>query len=129
MPNDQQTQDDSTSGASNCSPCRERIAFEPHWPSGLESRTFYEIPCDDDGHELSASLSVMVADDGDVHVSMSKFYDNPRTDRNAKMCPIPSVRIRTLAGGGKNIRTRQALLWLAEAIRLDNIDNPGNEIR
>lgn len=112
---------------------KQPAAFKPHWPAGLQTRTFYEIPCDDDGRELAAVLKVMVAEDGDVHVSMSKFIDNPRQipkDANgaARMHPCPSIRIRTLAGGGRNSRTRQALLWLAEAIRLDNIDNPENDI-
>lgn len=104
--------------------------FSPHWPEKLESRKFYEIPCDDDGRLFDASMSVMIAEDGDVHVSMSKFSDDPRDPRSkAKMDPLPSIRIRAMQGGGRNLRTRQALLWLAEAIRLDNIDNPQNEAR
>jgi hypothetical protein len=122
------------SDSSRCSPRREPAAFRPHWPKGLDTRTFYEIPCDDDGRLLMATLKVMIAEDGDVHVSMQRFMDDPRNlpqdlKPHETMDPFPSVRIRTLAGGGKNTRTRQALLWLAEAIRLDNIDHPENAIR
>ena len=112
---------------------KEPQAFKPHWPEGLQSRTFYEIPCDDDGHLLKSTMKVMIAEDGDVHVSMQRFMDDPKQlppdlKPHETMDPFPSVRIRTLAGGGRNTRTRQALLWLAEAIRLDNIDNPENDI-
>lgn len=89
--------------------------FRPHWPKGLETRTFYEVPCDDKGRSGGCWLRVMVADDGDVHVSMQDWEDIP----NGNPDPFPSVRVRTYAGGGRHQRTRQALLWLAEAIRLD----------
>jgi hypothetical protein len=109
------------------------VAFRPHWPAGIKIGEVYEIPCDDDGRQLGAVLRVMLAEDGDVHVSMCSFMEDPRqasrdSQNLGKMNPFPSVRIRTMVGGGRNTRTRQALLWLAEAIRLDNIDNPENDI-
>ena len=118
----------SESRANNCSSSRN--VFKPHWPDGLEERKFYEIPCDDDGRSHKATLKVMFAADGDAHVSISKFMDpvDPTKGIGNQLSGMPSVRIRTLAGGGKNARTRQALLWLAEAIRLDNADNPENAI-
>jgi hypothetical protein len=92
--------------------------FRPRWPDGLKSREFYEVPCDDKGRNGGTWLRVMVADDGDVHVSMQEWERIPEGQPD----PLPSIRIRTLAGGGRHGRTRQALLWLAKAIELDNAD-------
>lgn len=126
---DAESPDDQGSAASHCSPRRESPAFEPHWPEGLETGVFYELPCDDDGHELQARMKVLVANDGDVHVSMSKYVPGRAGEKPERLAVLPSIRVRTLAGGGKNLRTLQALRWLAEAIRLDNEDNPDNAIR
>lgn len=88
------------------------------WPDGLEARTFYEFPCDDKGAGGGSWLRVMIAGDGDVHVSMQDWEDI-KTE-GTKPSPFPSVRCRSLAGGGRHSRTRKALLWLAQAIRLDS---------
>lgn len=101
--------------------------FRSAWPQGLEVGKFYEIPCDDDGHSLEAKLKVLVAQDGDVHISTTKLRQF-KSKGELQLDGLPSVRIRNRAGGGRNLRTRQALLWLAEAIRLDNQDNPANEL-
>lgn len=98
---------------------REPAAFRPHWPEGLQSGQYYEVLCDDKGRNEGSYLRVLIANDGDVHVMMQDWEDVPE----GKPSPFPSIRIRSLAGGGRNIRTRQALLWLAEAIRLDNAEN------
>lgn len=98
----------------------EIAAFEPEWPDGLEQLRFYEFPCDDKGRDGGSWLRVMVAGDGDVHVSMQDWEDIKR--EGSAPSPNPSVRCRTLAGGGRYRRTRQALLWLAQAIRLDNAE-------
>jgi hypothetical protein len=90
--------------------------FEPHWPEGLRSGEHYRVSCDDKGHSGGSWLQVLIAPaDGDVYVSMQDWENIPKGEPD----PFPSVRIRTMAGGGRNDRTRQALLWLAEAIRLD----------
>lgn len=67
-------------------------------------------------------MRVMIADDGDVHISMQEWEELPEGEPT----PFPSIRIRTFAGGGRNVRTRQALLWLAEAMRLDAIERDGH---
>ena len=59
---------------------------------------------------------MLIDDQGDVYVSMQDWEEVPEGHPS----PFPSVRIRTLAGGGRNTRTRQALLWLADAIRRDS---------
>lgn len=94
----------------------EPVAFRPYWPERLATRTFYEVRCDDKGRRGGSFLRVMVAEDGDVHLSMQDWEEIPE----GKPSPFPSIRIRTGQGGGQHRRTRQALLWLAEAIRLDN---------
>ena len=86
------------------------------WPSGLEVGEFYQVLCDDKGRNGGSWLKVLIAQDGDVHVSMQDWEEIPE----GKPTPFPSIRVRTLVGGGRNTRTRQALLNLAEAIMLDN---------
>lgn len=92
--------------------------FAPHWPKGIEANTLYRIPCDDKGRNGGSWLQLFVANDGDVHVSMQDWEEIG--EEGSRPDPFPSIRIRTLPGGGRSLRTRQALLWLAEAIRLDN---------
>lgn len=98
---------------------KESDVFEAHWPKNLKSLQGYKILCDDKGRNKSSWMNLFIADDGDVHVSMQDWEECPEGEPD----PIPSIRIRTFSGGGRNQRTRQALLWLAEAIRLDNLDS------
>lgn len=93
-------------------------ALNAHWPEKLEIGKFYRFLCDDKGANGSTYFQLLVAEDGDVHVSMQEWED-PRVPES-RPDPFPSVRCRTFAGGGRCPRTRQALLWLAEAIRRDN---------
>jgi hypothetical protein len=95
--------------------------YRPTWPDGLEQGKHYEFPCDDKGSAGGCWLRVLVANDGDVHVSMQEWEDI--REEGTKPDPFPSVRCRTFAGGGRFLRTRQALLLLANAIRLDHKDN------
>lgn len=97
--------------------------FKSRWPDGLEAMKRYEVQCDDDGRRCDASLSVLVDQQGDVYVSMHAYHDEERTTENLN--PFPTVRIRTAFGGGRNRRTRQALLWLAKAIEMDANSNEG----
>lgn len=94
-------------------------AFSPHWPDGLKTRKPYKFSCDDCcTSEDIKELSVLVSDDGDVWLSMMEVNDihTSQPFRNTH----PTVRCRTGIGGGRHRRTRQALLWLARAIQLDN---------
>lgn len=97
---------------------KEPEAFLAHWPEGLETNTQYKVLCDDKGRNGTTWLNVMVANDGDLHVGC---YEQEEPDDPASICP--SIRVRTRNGGGSNWRTRQALLWLADAIRRDNAEN------
>jgi hypothetical protein len=58
----------------------------------------------------------MIDEQGDVYVSSQDWEEIPE----GRPHPFPCIRVRTLAGGGRNLRTRQALLWLADAIRRDS---------
>jgi hypothetical protein len=93
--------------------------FDPHWPKGLEQGEAYKVLCDDKGRTGATWLQVYVANDGDVHLMMQEWEDFPDYEPS----PIPTLRCRTFMGGGRNHRTHQALLWLAQAIRLDNEEN------
>jgi hypothetical protein len=98
--------------------------MEPQWPEGLEQLTHYEFRCDDKGSDGGSWLRVMVAGDGDVHVSMQDWEDIKI--EGSRPNPLPSIRCRTGPGGGRHARTRQALLWLARAIQMDNEELTGN---
>jgi hypothetical protein len=100
--------------------------FKPQWPDGLEMGKQYRFLCDDKGRNGECFLSVMVANDGDVHLMASERIEKAFTENvTGEKYPaiydsFPSVRCRTGIGGGRHARTRQALLWLADAIRRDN---------
>lgn len=90
--------------------------FKPQWPEGLKPNEAYQVLCDDKGRNGTSFLNVMVANDGDVHVGMQDWED-PQVGAPD---PFPTLRCRTYSGGGRNARTHQALLMLAQAIRLDH---------
>jgi len=82
------------------------ILNEPFWISTIKSDTYYEVQHDDTDGKDTGWLSVMFDELGDARISIDHR---------------PSLRFRTYGGGGKNIRTRIALMILAEAIRLDTM--------
>ena len=99
--------------------------FKPEWPAGLEMGKSYKFLCDDKGRDGSCFISLHVANDGDVHLMASEQMEKSCVDGLGKPLRaiynnFPSVRCRTGIGGGRHARTRQALLWLADAIRRDN---------
>lgn len=108
---------------------KEDEVFRPHWPKGLEEGRLYQFNCDDDGRDGNAFFRVFVANDGDVHLCASRMLERGFVDKvSGEKLPtifdnFPSIRCRTGAGGGRHRRTRQALLWLARAIQLDNQEN------
>jgi len=97
---------------------KDQEVFDPKWPDGLEPNTHYKLLCDDKGQNGGTWLSIFISNDGDAYVSMQDWEDIP----NGIPRSFPSLRVRTLMGGGHNLRTRQALLWLADAIRRDNAE-------
>lgn len=91
----------------------EAVVFTPHWPMGIQQGEFYEARCDDERD--GPKLNVLVGPDGDVYVGFN-YLAPPESGRESY---FGSIRVRTLMGGGRQCNTRQALLWLAEAIRRD----------
>ena len=92
--------------------------FDAHWPEGLSINKAYELRCDDKGRNGGSWMRVFIANDNDVHVITQDWEEMPEQEPN----PMPTLRCRTLFGGGRNMRSHQALLWLAQAIRLDNAE-------
>lgn len=82
-----------------------------YWPQTLEANRMYHRRHDDtDGkRDPSQDLQVAIRPDGDVVVATG--YGE-------------FLRFRTWAGGGLSLRTRNALLVLAEAIRRDTEERP-----
>ena len=87
-----------------------RILETPFWPPSLSAKETYERRHDDDDGSGQGLLTVQFGQDGDAHVSTQGGFH--------------SLRFRTDCGGGHSLRTRIALLILAEAIRLDNEERP-----
>jgi hypothetical protein len=90
--------------------------FAPKWPEGLQQGEAYRVLCDDKGRNGGSWLQVYTSTDGDMRVAMQDWEEMPE----GQPSPLPGFRCRTFDGGGQNHRTHQALLWLAQAIRLDN---------
>ena len=86
------------------------------WLPTLRPRTAYSRLQDDHDGKRWGILSVTFGDDSDAWVEI---------DMNGVEVLDRSIRFRLPAiGGGKSPRTRTALHILAEAIRLDNEDQP-----
>lgn len=88
-----------------------RVLEPDYWLPSLEVRRCYSRRQDDtDGQrDYTQNLDVMIGPDGDCWLTAGGGQ---------------TLRFRTWAGGGMSVRTRQALMVLAEAIRLDNEDRP-----
>lgn len=107
------------SGEGWCLKCVAKLhtnPFKPCWPPELQANEINRVLCDDKGRNGGSWLSVLVDSQGDVWLAMQDWEDMPE----GRPSTNPSIRIRTHGGGGQNIRTRQALLWLAAAIKADN---------
>lgn len=77
----------------------------PVWPKEILTNEVYARQHDDTDGGQEGILSVQFSCDGDAWVRI----DNSKP-----------LRFRTFVGGGRSLRTRAALLVLAEAIRLDS---------
>lgn len=97
---------------------KESKVFQAQWPEGLEANQGYVFPCDDKGRNGQTWLRIVISEDGDAWLCMQEWERFPEGHPDY----MPTVRCRTGIGGGRHDRTHQALLWLAQAIRLDNED-------
>ena len=87
--------------------------FQPHWPESVSQGRVYNLDLTEFGDD-ERNLRIFFNEDGDAYLSLKeRQLGNPPETH-------PSICVRSVRGGGQHLRTRQALLWLAEAIRLDN---------
>jgi len=93
-----------------------RVLENPFWIPTLHSDTNYGRLHDDHDGTYEGTLNVHFDWMGDAFV----FIAGPR-DKPQALCYL---RFRTHGGGGMSLRTRNALMILAEAIQLDNEDLP-----
>ena len=87
-----------------------KILENPTWIDEIESNTLYQIE-DDDSPSGEAFLQIVFSNDGDAWVHQ---ISDPT---------FKSIRKRTHQGGGRDVRTRYALMILAYAMKLDNEEN------
>lgn len=85
-----------------------QVLETPYWIPTLKADIPYFITNDDCDGNLHQGITVTIDCQGDAWISING-------ERGYQTC-----RIRTFNGGGHNHRTRNALMILAEAIRLDN---------
>jgi len=93
-------------------PIVKKVLEEPFWPMTLETREVYSRLHDDHDGTFLGELNVTIGPDGDAWV----YITGER--------PLTTLRFRSFSGGGQSLRVRNALLILAEAIRMDNEDKP-----
>lgn len=87
------------------------------WLPQLAPNTIYERSHDDHDGTFFPKLRVIFDEQGDGWLGLSIIEPTA----------MPSTRFRTHGGGGSSLRVRNALLILAEAIRLDNEHRPYDE--
>lgn len=90
------------------------------WPDGLRTDTDYSRLHDDHDGEFTGRLHVGFISNSDAIVSIEY-------ERAGKVEVSEMLRFRNWAGGGRSLRTYNALVMLAEAIRLDQIENPDQQ--
>jgi hypothetical protein len=89
-----------------------RVLEHPFWISELKTEEPYVRTHDDHDGTFKGKIRVTIDKMGDVWVGIDH---------------LPSLRFRTPGGGGMSQRTRNALLILALAIKLDNEQIPQSE--
>lgn len=87
-----------------------RVLENPFWISELSSNVNYTRIQDDHDGTKEGQLTVDFTCDGDAWVFTDKHHQ--------------PMRFRTFHGGGMSERTRNALMILAYAIKLDNEERP-----
>lgn len=90
-----------------------RVLENPFWIPTLHTDELYIRTHDDHDGTFNGKITMSFDKMGDAWL----------------ICDPPSafnrcLRFRTFGGGGNSLRVRQALMLLAEAIRLDNLERP-----
>lgn len=97
-----------------------RLLETPWCPETLTTRETYVRTQDDcDGIPTKGQLSVTFTEDGDAWLMAM----------DSETHSMVSMRFRTMIGGGISLRTQQAIVFLAEAMRLDELEYPQTEWR
>jgi|KBSSwiStaDraftv2_1062776.scaffolds.fasta_scaffold00022_225 hypothetical protein len=98
-----------------------QTVLESFWPlTSVEDGVLERLHDDHDG-TYQGKIGVLRAPDGDMHVYVSS---RPHGSQLMPGGTSEWLRFRTSGGGGRSLRTHNALRILAEAIRLDAIEDP-----
>lgn len=89
-----------------------RVLENPFWLPTLSTKDSYTRTHDDHDGTYTGKICVGFDVMGDAWL----ILDPPSFGI--------TMRFRTAGGGGRSLRTRNALMLLAEAIRLDNLEKP-----
>jgi hypothetical protein len=90
-----------------------RILENPFFVDGLEAEETYSRIHDDTDGTGEGAINIKISQDGDVWVQLQATHNG-----------APLRFRQPFFGGGQSPRTKQALLFLALAIKLDNEDCP-----
>ncbi len=82
-----------------------KILETPLWIQDLKSQEVYSRRHDDCDGEDKGHIMVQFSPDGDAWVAVDQVW--------------PTLRFRNFSGGGQSLRTRNALVILAYAMKLD----------
>ncbi len=85
--------------------------LESYWPLSTVDEGYFGRVHDDNDGDHAQKLSVTRGPDGDMYV----WIEDSRW-----------LRFRTHGGGGRSMRTHNALRILAEAMRLDALEDPNH---
>jgi hypothetical protein len=88
-----------------------RLLRQPFWPKDVKTMQPYHRLHDDHDGTQKGVLIINFSEDGDAWVTIDDHTHTP-------------LRFRHPLGGGRSPHTYAALLYLAEAIRLDNENDP-----
>lgn len=90
---------------------------EPFWLSTLQTNVLYQRFEDD---SRRGYIGVTFSPDSDGWI---EIFSKPDPNEGNSV-----FRFRTYFGGGQSLRVRNALMVLAEAIRLDNVEKPQHRL-
>jgi hypothetical protein len=96
-----------------------RVLEGAFWIQDLQPEVSYGRIHDDHDGTNEGVLSVSIDRQGDAFISIQSRNRGPGRNQFSDM-----LRFRTSGGGGMSLRVRNALMVLAEAIRLDNEERP-----
>jgi hypothetical protein len=95
--------------------CAIKLLESPFWPAELEVNKIYTRTHDDCDGKMEEKINIGFTIDGDAWISTYAHR-------------APMMRFRMpIIGGGRSPRTRNALLLLALAMKLDNEEKPDKE--